>query len=308
MLSWIIGIVLYTLFPQSQVVADFVQPSVATYANALPVAQDATAVSGPIKRDMKRLGIATTAEASAIVDLESGAFLFGKNANQPHAIASITKLMTALVATEQVSSIRLPVKILKSDVRTGGVEHIAVNDEFVFDDVLHISLISSSNTATAALARASGLSADDFVVAMNAKAVDLGMENTHFVEPTGLDPENRASAKDVAILVRAALEDPLIQKIVVLSDYRTETAAGRVRAVSSTDELLDSFLSKRPYTFLGGKTGYLQEAGYCFGAAAKNADGNGVVAVVLGAASKDQRFKEVKDLLYWTFDAYEWVD
>jgi D-alanyl-D-alanine carboxypeptidase len=132
------------------------------------------------------------------------------------------------------------------------------------------------------------------------------MTNSNFVEPSGLDPENRASARDVAALIRAALSSPTINAIVSTREYSFVAKDGRPHVVRSTDELLGSFLTRPPYEFLGGKTGYLDEAGYCFGAAARDGRGNRLIAVVLGAPSKDQRFAEVKSLMYWAFDAFEW--
>lgn len=302
MLSWLIGLALYTFAPQQVITS--VAPSVSSVVSALPIA--ANAPRPPQKRDPQRLGIATTADASAIVDLKTGAFLFGKSADEPMAIASLTKLMTVLVVMDHSPKLSMPVTIRKTDIRVGGIEQVSVGDVVTFNDALHLTLISSSNTAAAALAHSIGMSDEEFAAAMNAKAKEMGMKNSTFVEPTGLNAKNKASAKDVAILVRTALANEMISKIVLMPEYQFETAAGRTRAVRSTDELLDSFLSRDPYTFMGGKTGYLEEAGYCFAAAAKNKDGNGVVAVVLGAPSKEQRFNEVKQLIYWTFDAYEW--
>jgi D-alanyl-D-alanine carboxypeptidase (penicillin-binding protein 5/6) len=132
------------------------------------------------------------------------------------------------------------------------------------------------------------------------------MAGATFVEATGLDPQNMATAHGVALLVRKALNSEEIKRVVAKRSYDFTAPNGDRRHVDSTDQLLDSFLSRPPYAFLGGKTGYLDEAGYCFGAAAENPDGDRVVAVVLGADNKDDRFREVKRLIYWTFDVYEW--
>jgi D-alanyl-D-alanine carboxypeptidase len=141
---------------------------------------------------------------------------------------------------------------------------------------------------------------------MNETAAAIGMTGAAFTEPTGLDADNVATARDVAVLVRKALERKEIREAATRREYRFTAQTGLSHAVRSTDELLGSFLDKAPYRFLGGKTGYIEEAGYCFGAAAENGDGNGVVAVVLGAPTKELRFKEVKSLIYWAFDAYAW--
>jgi D-alanyl-D-alanine carboxypeptidase len=76
--------------------------------------------------------------------------------------------------------------------------------------------------------------------------------------------------------------------------------------LKTTDALLGGSIARPPYGFIGGKTGYLDEAGYCFGAAARNGEGNRIVAVVLGAPDRQARFDEVSALMYWTFDAYSW--
>jgi D-alanyl-D-alanine endopeptidase (penicillin-binding protein 7) len=261
--------------------------------------------TAPYKKDPTRLGLDARARAATVVDWDSGATLFEKNADDRLSIASITKLMTALVVLSDGVDLAKPVEILGSDHRPGGIPYVAPGEQVTVDDLLHLSLVASANNATVALARSSGKSLEEFAARMNAMAAEIGMRDAQFVEPTGLDPKNSASARDVAVLVRRALSDPKISEIATLRSYAFTAVTGRHHAVRSTDELFGSFLDKPPYTFLGGKTGYLDEAGYCFGAAAENG-GNKVVAVVLGAGSRDERFKEVKSLLYWAFDAYEW--
>ena len=162
--------------------------------------------------------------------------------------------------------------------------------------------MASSNEAIAALARVAGVTAEK----MHARAAAIGMTHTSFTEPTGLDPANVASAHDAALLVRDALDHPGLKDVLALRAYSFTAATGRTHSVRSTDQLFDTFLDKPPYRFLGGKTGTLDEAGYCFGAAAENADGDRIVAVVLGAATRESRFQETKSLLYWTFDAFTW--
>ncbi len=141
---------------------------------------------------------------------------------------------------------------------------------------------------------------------MNAAAEAAGMDGASFEEPTGLSVNNVATAADVASLLRKALSKDEIRSVVAQRSYKLTTLAGVPHTFYSTDELLGSFIDRDPYHFLGGKTGFIGEAGYCFGAAAENADGNGVIAVVLGAPDKPTRFKEVKSLMYWAFDAYQW--
>lgn len=274
----------------------------------LPVAADAIKpdILAPEKKDPTRLGIDTTARAAIAVDAKTGIALYEKNADEPQSIASITKLMTALVVLEKRPDWDQVVEIKATDERSGGIAYLAPGEKVTVRDLFNMSLVASANGATVSLARSTGLSDEEFVARMNALAKERGMTSATFVDPTGLDQQNSASARDVAALLRASLSRPEISDAVKRHEYRFTAETGRPHAVRSTDELLGSFLDKDPYRFLGGKTGYIAEAGYCFGAGAQNKEGNGVYAVALGTPSKEQRFKEVKALLYWSFDAYEW--
>ena len=274
--------------------------------HTLPLAE-AKSPLAPVKKDAHRLGVETKSRAAAVVDWRTGTLLSGKDAETAYPIASITKLMTALIVLSDIADRSMPVKIFADDLRpSGGSSLIQPDEEMTVDNLLHLTLVASSNDAAAALARATGRSATEFVAKMNATARSFGMEDTIFVEPTGLDANDVASAKDVALLIRQALSSPVIKDIVAQKDYSFEALSGRKHFARSTDNLLDSFLSKPPYTFLGGKTGSLQEAGYCFGAAAQDEEGHRLIAVVLGAPDKDTRFSEVKSLLFWGFDAFSW--
>ena len=269
---------------------------------ASPEVQD----NGPVKKDPRRLGIETDAAAVVVVDWDTGRALLEKKADTRLPIASVTKLMTALVAVESDPDWESPVEVRGSDMRVGGIEYFGPGDEVPLETVFRVMLVSSANEAAVAVARSVGLTSVEFVGRMNETALRLGMTNSHFEEPTGLDPSNSASARDVAILVRAALRYDRVREPLLAERYYFQTEAGTGRTARNTDELLGSFLDQPPYKFFGGKTGYLNEAGYCFAAAARNADGNRVIAVALGASSKEQRFLDVKSMIYWAFDAYKW--
>ncbi|MDD5252135.1 MAG: serine hydrolase [Patescibacteria group bacterium] len=262
--------------------------------------------TAPQKKDDTRLGVETTAPNVMVMDWDTSSALYAKNSDVPQAIASITKLMTALVVLEHEPQWESQVEMLPADQRAGDVSVLMSGEKVTVRDLFYLSLIASSNDATAALARSTGLTPEEFAAEMNRVAKEVGLKHATFVEPTGLDSRNVASASDAAVLVRRALGIPIIQSTVTNREYSFTNADGASHRVRSTDNLLDSFLNKPPYKFLGGKTGYIQEAGYCFGAAAENNDGRRVIAVVLGAADKEARFKEVKSLIYWAFDAYVW--
>jgi len=274
----------------------------------LTLAAKRDTVPPPVRKDPDRLGIETAAKAVSVIDWRSGSVLYEKNAGQPLPIASLTKLMTALTVLDGQPDFGRTVAFSADDQQAGDIPLLIPGESFTVADLFNLSLIASSNDATAALARSTGLTRAEFLAKMNSMAREIGMSQAEFYDVTGLDERNRASARDVALLVRKALSVDLIRETVSRQAYDFAPLGGSRRHVRSTDQLLESFLSRPPYSFLGGKTGYIDEAGYCFGAAAQNAAGDRVVAVVLGAASKEERFREVKKLIYWAFDAYAWPD
>lgn len=300
MFSFLVAIALYFAKLPTEAVAASVQVPVAV---AAPVLAPVSAV--PVKADAKRLSLVTTSRSVLVADWETGAPLLEKNADNPQPIASITKLVTALTVIGERPDWGKVIEMSANDSRAGGVTYLAPGDRLPLKDVMSVMLVASSNEAAVAAARATGLGDEQFAARMNDTAKRLGMTNMRFVEPTGLDNRNVASARDVAFLVRAAMAEPIIREAVLRPTYAFKTEAGKGKTARNTDELLGSFLQKEPYTFLGGKTGYVEEAGYCFAAAAER-DGHRVIAVALGAPSKDQRFKDVKAMIYWAFDAYRW--
>lgn len=308
MFSLLLALTMYLTFTPAKAdlpVAEFMPPR---RAATLPLAAviPKPVVPVPVKKDPSRLGVETRSRSVMVADWKTGTALFEKNADAPQSLASITKLMTALVVLDHGPVWEAIVEVQPDDERPGGVPYLIPGEQVTVENLFNLSLVPSANGATVALARSTGLGHDEFVEKMNEKAAQLGMTGARFVDPTGLDPDDVATARDVAILVRAALSRDEIRRTVTKQAYRFTAKTGLPHAVRTTDELLGGFLDREPYRFLGGKTGYIEEAGYCFGAAAENADGDGVVAVVLGAPTKDARFREVKSLMYWAFDAYDW--
>ena len=141
---------------------------------------------------------------------------------------------------------------------------------------------------------------------MNADAAGLGMSNTHFVEPTGLDEKNVSPAADISILAHADFNDPEITSAVSIPYFDLIKIVGAPKRVVSTDKLLGSFITKAPYKLLGGKTGFINESGYNIVISVTRAGAAPVTVVVLGAASNDLRFQEAKSVAYWTFENYVW--
>lgn len=270
----------------------------------LPVAKEA--MSAPTKLDPTRLGVVTSAVSAIVVDRQSGTILFEKNRESPRSIGSITKLMTALLFLQSNPDLDKRVAIYPEDVRLGGVQHIQTNDEVTMRDLLYASLISSDNSATAALVRLSGMSLGDFVAKMNEMAATLGMRQTQFVDPVGLSAKNTSVVTDVVVLLDHAAQSETIRDATQRSVYAFPGASGRMYQIESTDELLTSFVNKDPYQIVAAKTGFLPEAGYCLGTLFNNKEGSEIFVVVLGSDSDLGRFQDVKSLAVWAYEVYGW--
>ncbi|MFA5131278.1 MAG: serine hydrolase [Patescibacteria group bacterium] len=245
------------------------------------------------------------ADKGAVLSATGRDFFYTKNADEPQAIASITKLMTALVFIEHNPGWDTTYTITAADQVQGGVLNLWPGDEVTIKQLFKTSLIASDNGATLALVHASGLSEPEFVKKMNEKALALGLKKTSFVDPVGLGENNVSTAREVALLAKAALDVPEISTATETKDFKFTTVAGREKLIESTDYLLfDS--AENPFIIMGGKTGFTDSAGYCFVGRFKGADGREVISAVLNSSGKNERFRESKDLVNWVFNNYEW--
>ncbi len=245
------------------------------------------------------------AEKGVVASLDNRIFFYSKNADQKQPIASITKLMTALVFLKNNPGWDNVYTITASDHVEGGKLNLFLGDEVKVRDLFHTSLIASDNGATLALVHASKLSEEEFVRKMNEEAKALGLSQTSFVDPVGLSDKNVSTAREVAKLAKVALSDPEIMAATSQKEYRYETIQGREKLVESTDYLLfDSF--NNSFEVLGGKTGYTDKAGYCFVGRFRDSSGREIISVVLNSAGKNDRFRESKSLVNWVFKNYFW--
>lgn len=233
------------------------------------------------------------ARNAILIDPATGEVLFAKNAASSVPIASLTKLMTAMVFLEQKPALERYAEVTEAELNGGGHTQLRNGEKVALGDLLHMSLMCSDNVATRIVAREAGLKPDDFVARMNKKAVELGLTGSRFVEFTGLDERNVSSAADVARMLHAAAHDPLIQQITTTREYEFRTER-RVHALRNTDRLLYG-----RYDVLGGKTGFINEAGYCF-ATWIHLQGRDLIAVVLGAPTAATRFADAVRLLQKT--------
>ncbi len=258
------------------------------------------------KENSRSLGIETTAKAALVLDRASGSVLFEKNSREKFPLASLTKIMTALVFLETEPDWDASIKLSKADDKEGGIFYARAPEEVKVEDLFNMMLVGSVNNAAMALARSTGLSQKDFIEKMNQKAQKLGLKNTFFVDPTGLEPDNIGTAADVAKLLSHALQNKKIQETVIQKKYIfSPVGSKKVYYVKSTNELLWSFLNEGPYELLGGKTGYTEEAGYNLVVASRR-DGHEIIIVVLGSKTAEDRFKEIKGLADWAFENYKW--
>lgn len=291
------------------------QVSVAPHAQlstrvGLPIAEDRSS-SLPQRKDAQDLGPVLSAKSAIVVDEKTGAVLFTKEGEHTHAIASLSKLLTALVVLDTAPDWQAVVTILPEDLRGGSIEYFLVGDRVTVQDLLHASLVGSSNTATIALARSTGLTAEAFAARMNEKAAALGASSTRVVEPTGLSGENRGSAKDIAHIAHAAFLNPDIARATTREEYElsvTTNRGQRTRLVQSTDLLLKSMLHTGPYRITGGKTGTLGEETGFHVALSVNAKEKSqtILVVVLGSDTQAGRFQDAKQLALWAFDGFAW--
>jgi D-alanyl-D-alanine endopeptidase (penicillin-binding protein 7) len=219
-------------------------------------------------------------------------------------LASLTKLMSALVVLDAAPQWDELVTISAADYRGGARPRLSAGETVSLGGLWEVALVGSDNDALAALVRGLGMTEPEFVQAMNEKAAALGLTSTRFVEPTGLAPGNVSTAREAAVVARAAFARPEVAR--TLAAVRTAvTVDGAARVVLSSDQHLKTFADAAAggWQFVTGKTGYLPEGGYNAVVLAAGADGLRVLAVVLGSASLDDRTREVSSLVRWGIGA-----
>lgn len=308
-LSFLLSVLLQDL-PSSKNIAVFQDVTTQKHIvlSTLPVASIRKFLP-PIKKNIdgkESLGVEITARAGIVLDVKSGAVLFSKDYNVKSSIASITKLMTALVFLEYNPGWDTKITMSIEDERNGASSRIYRGEETSVKDLFYASLVSSDNNSTMALVRSTGLSEKEFVDKMNEKAKFLGLRDTVFEDPTGLLEGNVSTSMDIAKLIYNAMLNEEISKattrpVYSVSIYNKSTQ----RKIYNTDTLLDSYINKA-YEIKGGKTGFTNEAGSCLGVMVNNKKGNDIIVVVMGSENNSMRFNEVKALTQWAFDNYSW--
>jgi serine-type D-Ala-D-Ala endopeptidase (penicillin-binding protein 7) len=230
-----------------------------------------------------------------VVDDDTGEVLLEKDAEAAAPIASLTKLMTAMVVLDASQDKEALIRIEKADVNT--IRHtgfgVPIGAYATRDSLLELMLMTSDNHAAMALARAYPGGFPEFKSAMNRKIRELGLNSTAIEEPTGLSPNNRASAVDLTQILRAASTYPEIVKFTTQSNNRVEVR-GRKREYRNTNKLVGA----PGWNILLSKTGTTNPAGRCV-AMRMRAAGKTVTVVLLGAWSKAQRTRDALTVRQW---------
>lgn len=249
-----------------------------------------------------------TAKSVIIMDEDTGRVLFAKDPGFTRPIASLTKLMSALVWFDVDGDLNKTVEIFAEDYREGSIPYFIAGDKVMTRDLLYAALVASSNSAVAALVRSTGLTEERFVSFMNAKARELGMDKTAFYDSIGLSPQNKSVAADLFILAREAFYNREISRATKLLFYEfSPRGRGAARIIKNTNRLLASSLNNGDYKIIGGKTGYIEESDYNLILKIYNKEKNkNIIAVVLGSNDQNLRFSEAKKIIEWTYENYMW--
>ena len=240
--------------------------------------------------------------SAVVIDRKSKAVIYGKNENVKKAMASTTKIMTAMVVIQN-TNLNNTVEISKKSAGTGGSRlGLKVGDKITVKDLLYGLLLRSGNDCAVALAEYVAGSVQEFSNLMNQNAQMLGLNNTHFVTPHGLDEEEHyTTAYELAVLTDYALNNEVFAQIVNTKSY-TININENTKTLNNTNELLGNLNG-----VYGVKTGFTNGAGRCLVTSIKRGDLD-IICVVLGADTKKDRTRDSTKLIEYTFNKYEEIN
>lgn len=271
--------------------------------SAADFAQSLNYLIGPIRNPSIK-DIELNAKASVIIDTQSNRMLYSNNPNKSLPIASLTKIMTALVALDKFGSQLNTVAIVPTEAIgiTGSKMSLYANERITIHNLLAGMLIESANDAAMTLAYATAGAPAQFSTLMNEKALQLGLTQTHFTNSVGFDtPEHYSTAKDLAELSRIAMENQTFADIVKISKTTVRDVSGKfIHQLNTTNKLLGQYQN-----VIGVKTGTTDEAGESLVASVVGDSGQTVIVVLLDSPS---RFQEGKKALDWALKAYSWIE
>ncbi len=268
---------------------------------AAPFASDLCVVN----TNIEEADIGITASAAGLFDINKKETIYAKNVHEKLYPASLTKVMTALVALKHGSSDMLltatpNVKILESGAQVCGIN---AGDQMTLDQALHLLLINSANDAAVMIAEGIAGSVEAFADMMNEEALALGATNTHFVNPHGLSDDNHyTTAYDMYLIMNAAVNYGLFTEIIHMDSYSTvytdQNGASKEINVNNTNYFIQG-TTQAPsgVTVLGGKTGTTNAAGHCLILLSRDSSSNPYIAVIMRADSRDELYEQMSDLL-----------
>lgn len=228
-------------------------------------------------------------QVALVVNAKTGQELYSKNANAIRPIASISKLLTALVIVRAKLPMNEMITITNDDVDT--LKHsgsrLTVGTTLSRHDMLWLALMSSENRAAHALGRTYPGGLNQFVKEMNATARQLGMTRSHFIEPTGLSPSNVSTPHDLVRLLQAASKEPLIHQFTTSDDHTIVTSRGRTEEYHNSNRLVRN----KDWHINLSKTGYIKEAGRCL-VMMTEFDKQPVAVVLLNSQGNYTRFSD----------------
>jgi D-alanyl-D-alanine carboxypeptidase len=249
------------------------------------------------------------APAAIITDEKTGVVIWEKNSNAVMSLASLSKLIAIKVFFDQRPTLNKVVSYKKQDelynyqyCSPAESAKLKVNDgdTMTVSDLVYSALVGSANNAVESLVRVSGLSRDVFIAKMNDYAISVGATSTHFIEPTGLAPQNVSTAREYAIMTREIFKTPLIQKITVAPKYSFTTINTKKKhtLINTNNFIRDGvFAAANNLKVTGSKTGYLDQ--YNLMTRVTGAKGQAVIAVDFGAITKLQNIAEIQELLQY---------
>ncbi|GEM_PF-885101 len=241
--------------------------------------------------------------AAIAIDNYSQEVLYCYNADEVRPVASLSKLLTAMVVLDNYRPDSV-IEISKEDARRSSRSIFRIGDKVKVKDLLHAALMISDNRAARAVARSVEEDNEDFASLMNRKARTLGLKNTRMIEPTGLDENNKSTAADCARLVNLVLQYPALAYITSLKkyefSYQNRYGKTRNKRLVNTNKMVYS-----KYRVLAGKTGYIIESDYCLTTVLENSNGDQVTVVVLGSPGPQTRFREARRLANFSFAKIE---
>lgn len=267
------------------------------------MARNLNSLIGPIRNPLAE-DLTLNARASIILDLDSGRILYARNAGSHLPMASITKIMTALVVLDHFGDrldevITVPREGLAV---TGSRMYLEAGEKITAHNLLRGMLIESANDAAMTFAYEIAGSPDKFAGLMNAKAAELGLKDTNFANPIGFDgPSHYSTAMDLAHLTKVALANKTFSDIVSISKLTVKDVSGKkVHNLVTTNKLLDQYKN-----VVGVKTGTTTEAGESLVASVLGDSNQKVVVVLLDSPN---RFEEGKRALDWALTSYTWIE